>query len=143
MRFAPSARLLLSSTAGYVRSLTPSVLFLHATRCTQLVAVEMLHAVAFFSKPCEAPDLHMLWVDLSKCFMEFSREVGQLLQARRGVPAQVRKAVWNLYSRPHGSFDSARTRLWAAGMRRLWELSWLSHTLTLSQTKPSHQCTAW
>ena len=51
--------------------------------------------------------LHMLWVDLSKCFMEFSREVGQLLQARRGVPAQVRKAVWNLYSRPHGSFDSA------------------------------------
>ena len=32
--------------------------------------------------------LHMLWVDLSKCFMEFSREVGQLLQARRGVPAQ-------------------------------------------------------
>ena len=51
--------------------------------------------------------LHMLWVDLSKCFMTFSRAVGQLLQARRGVPAQVRKAVWNLYSRPHGSFDSA------------------------------------
>ena len=34
--------------------------------------------------------LHMLWVDLSKCFMTFSRAVGQLLQARRGVPAQVR-----------------------------------------------------
>ena len=51
--------------------------------------------------------LHMLWVDLSKCFITFSRAVGQLLQARRGVPAQVRKAVWNLYSRPHGSFDSA------------------------------------
>ena len=45
--------------------------------------------------------LHMLWVDLSKCFMTFSRAVGQLLQARRGVPAQVRKAVWNLHSRPH------------------------------------------
>ena len=51
--------------------------------------------------------LHMLWVDLSKCFITFSRAVGQLLQARRGVPAQVRKAVWNLYSRPHGSLDSA------------------------------------
>ena len=30
--------------------------------------------------------LHMLWVDLSKCFMTFSRAVGQLLQAKRGVP---------------------------------------------------------
>ena len=49
----------------------------------------------------------MLWVDLSKCFMTFSRAVGELLQARCGVPAQVRKAVWNLYSRPHRSFDSA------------------------------------
>ena len=47
----------------------------------------------------------MLWVDLSKCFMTFSRAARQLLQARRGVPAQVRKAVWNLYSRPHGGFD--------------------------------------
>ena len=45
--------------------------------------------------------LHVLWVDLSKCFMTFSRAVGQLLQAKRGVPAQVRKAVWNLHSRPH------------------------------------------
>ena len=35
----------------------------------------------------------MLWVDLRL--------------PRCGVPAQVRKAVWNLYSRPHGSFDSA------------------------------------
>ena len=34
----------------------------------------------------------MLWVDLSKCFMTFSRAVGQLFQARCGVPAQVRKA---------------------------------------------------
>ena len=33
--------------------------------------------------------------------MTFSRAVGQLLQAKRGVPAQVRKAVWNLDSSPH------------------------------------------
>ena len=39
--------------------------------------------------------------------MSFSRAVGQLLQASRGVPAQLRKAVGNLYTRPHGSFDSA------------------------------------
>ena len=51
--------------------------------------------------------VYMLWVDLSKCFMTFSRAVGQHTQARRGVPSQVRKAVWNLYSRPRGSFDSA------------------------------------
>ena len=51
--------------------------------------------------------VYMLWVDLSKCFMTFSRAVGQHTQARRGVPTQVRKAVWNLYSRPRGSFDSA------------------------------------
>ena len=42
----------------------------------------------------------MLWVDLSKCFLTFSRAAGQFLQARRGVPVQVRKAVWNLYSTP-------------------------------------------
>ena len=51
--------------------------------------------------------VYMLWVDLSKCFMTFSRAVGQHTQARRGVPTQVRKAVWNLYNRPRGSFDSA------------------------------------
>ena len=51
--------------------------------------------------------VYMLWVDLSKCFMTFSRAVGQHTQARRGVPVQVRKAVWNLYNRPRGSFDSA------------------------------------
>ena len=49
----------------------------------------------------------MLWIDLSKGFMSFSRAVGQLLQASRGVPAQLRKAVGNFYTRPHGSFDSA------------------------------------
>ena len=37
--------------------------------------------------------LHMLWIDLSKSFMIISRAVGQLLQASRGVRAQVRKAV--------------------------------------------------
>ena len=31
--------------------------------------------------------LHMLWIDLSKSFMTFSRAVGQLLQAKPGVPA--------------------------------------------------------
>ena len=52
--------------------------------------------------------LHMLWVDLSKCFMTFSRAVGQLLQARRGMPAQMRKAVWNLHSRPTEDSRSAQ-----------------------------------
>ena len=50
---------------------------------------------------------YMMWVDLSKCFMTFSRAVGQHTQKRRGVPAAVRKAVWNLYARPRGRFDSA------------------------------------
>ena len=49
----------------------------------------------------------MLWVDLSKSFMTFSRAVGQFLEKSRGVHAEVRKAVWSLYSRPHGSFDWA------------------------------------
>eukprot|EP00964_Phaeocystis_antarctica_P046284 scaffold26724_cov71-Phaeocystis_antarctica.AAC.3 len=76
------------------------------------VAVETLYtmykACALDRQPCTASDsLHMLWVDLSKCFMTFSRAVGQLLQTSGGVPAQVRKAVWSLYSRPHGSFDWA------------------------------------
>eukprot|EP00964_Phaeocystis_antarctica_P067404 scaffold40798_cov63-Phaeocystis_antarctica.AAC.4 len=62
-------------------------------------------ACALDRQPCTASDSAMLWVDLSKCFVTFSRAVGQLLQTSRGVPAQVRKAVWSLYSRPHGSFD--------------------------------------
>ena len=75
------------------------------------VAVETLYtmykACALDRQPCTASDSAMLWVDLSKSFMTFSRAVGQLLQTSRGVPAQVRKAVWSLYSRPHGSFDWA------------------------------------
>ena len=51
--------------------------------------------------------IHLLWVDLSKCFMTFSRAVSQHTQRRRGVPWQVRKAVWALYQRPRGRFDSA------------------------------------
>ena len=44
--------------------------------------------------------------------MTVSRAVGQLLQARCGVPAQVRKAVWNLTAGP----TEALTRLSAPGM---------------------------
>ena len=78
------------------------------TVCTQLSQWNLVEMPCHSHASQPAPSaLHMLWVDLSKCFMTFSRAVGQLLQARRGVPAQVRKAVWNLYSRPHGSFDSA------------------------------------
>ena len=62
-------------------------------------------ACALDRQPCTASDSAMLWVDLSKCFMTFSRAVGQLLEKSRGVHAEVRKAVWSLYSRPHGSFD--------------------------------------
>ena len=40
--------------------------------------------------------------------MTFSRAVGQLLQARRGMPAQMRKAVWNLHSRPTEDSRSAQ-----------------------------------
>ena len=72
------------------------------------VAVEMLYTMCKACadrQPCTASDSAMLWVDLSKSFMTFSRAVGQLLEKSRGVHAEVRKAVWSLYSRPHGSFD--------------------------------------
>ena len=65
----------------------------------------MCKACALDRQPCTASDSAMLWVDLSKSFMTFSRAVGQLLEKSRGVHAEVRKAVWSLYSRPHGSFD--------------------------------------
>ena len=67
----------------------------------------MCKACALDRQPCTASDSAMLWVDLSKSFMTFSRAVGQLLEKSRGVHAEVRKAVWSLYSRPHRSFDWA------------------------------------
>ena len=91
----------------------PLFFFYTAARCTHCRRVETLpvhhvQGMPWTAQPCTASDsVHVLWVDLSKCFLTFSRAAGQFLQARRGVPAQVRKAVWNLYSRPHGSFDSA------------------------------------
>ena len=102
------------ATPGFptcARPLTPSVLCLHCNHVHKAVAVETLYtmykACALDRQPCTASDSAMLWVDLSKCFMTFSRAVGQLLEKSRGVPAQVRKAVWSLYSRPHRSFDWA------------------------------------
>ena len=86
--------------------LTPSVLCLHCVaRCTQLLPTPQGMPLTASHAPLLT--LHMLWIDLSKSFMTFSRAVGQLLEKSRGVPAQVRKAVWSLYSRPHRSFDWA------------------------------------
>ena len=95
----------------------------------------MCKACALDRQPCTASDSAMLWVDLSKSFMTFSRAVGQLLEKSRGVHAEVRKAVWSLYSRPHGSFDPL-TALSAAAP--LWELTYLPPCTALTHNLSFH-----
>ena len=64
---------------------------------------------------CTASTLHLLWVDLSKCCMTFSRAVGQLLQARCGVPAQASECARRCGTFTEGPTE-ALTRLSAPGM---------------------------
>ena len=64
---------------------------------------------------CTASTLHMLWVDLSECCMTFSRAIGQLLQARCGVPAQASECARRCGTFTEGPTE-ALTRLSAPGM---------------------------
>ena len=65
--------------------LTPSVLCLHCVaRCTQLLPTPQGMPLTASHAPLLT--LHMLWIDLSKSFMTFSRAVGQLLQAKAACP---------------------------------------------------------
>ena len=95
-----------SGVSRGVRPLTPSVLCLHCVaRCTQLLPTPQGMPLTASHAPLLT--LHMLWIDLSKSFMTFSRAVGQLLQASRGVRAQVRKGG-TFTAGPHEDSRSAQ-----------------------------------
>ena len=77
-------------------------------RCTQLLPTPQGMPLTASHAPLLT--LHMLWIDLSKSFMTFSRAVGQLLQAKRGVPALfllghplLRRSAHVLYLTPKGT----------------------------------------
>ena len=52
-------------------------------------------------------DIYVLWIDLKKCFMSFSRDSSQVVQERLGVPQELRQALKALYSEVRGCYDSA------------------------------------
>ena len=51
--------------------------------------------------------IYILWVDLVKCFMSFSRECSQEVQEHLGVPQAVRDVLRAMYAEVKGRYDSA------------------------------------